>query len=757
MKVTFADASAEFRPWKPAQGRSLKGLFAFDTETALIDEERPWLTPPYVLGAAFDGNVGVFVAREHAAAFFDSHRGLPVVMHNAPFDLAVLNVLAPQLKIYDWVEQNLVWDTQLLHRLLTLGTEGHTSSGKGQSSLESCAARYLGVDLPKDLLDAAGDDVRLSYGKWLNRRQAEIESVYLEYLAKDVIATRRLYDQLSHRLDRLLTTCGDVWGFVSRAWQAAQVKRWGPQTHHIQLKAAIVLKEISANGLHLDLERRRQIVQQLATVTDELRGRLRDLGYMPGKGSDKALQEILRRLERQHPGAAFPRTATGKFAANREALEDLADLEPFIRDLLDYKAVEKLRASFFDKMARPCIHPSFNSLLVTGRTSSFGELNAQNLPRDDRVRSCFVPSPGKVIIAADYAGLELATLAQSVRRQLGIPSKMADAINEGKDLHRLVASHVTGKPVSEVSGEERQKAKPINFGKPGGMGNDGLKRYAKASYGVVLNDDDVDAITKTWFDLFPEMLDFLEGGRVWGEPAARFFALTPTSYFEHTGSRKYLDHPDNRGRENEPHPILGSMCLKVLAEQKPCKGSGAAYTPVETDYFWAMVEPKIQLLPTQIHNAIRSRQASPSLKHAISRVADRSSCMTLTGRIRANASYCAQHNTMFQGLAADGAKLALWRLWRAGYRVVNFVHDEALVEVPADADLRHHAEAIRAIMIAAMHEVVPDVRIDVEFAAMDRWQKEAKEVTGPGGSLEVWRPPAKLTTDPSADLVNTAV
>ena len=64
---------------------------------------------------------------------------------------------------------------------------------------------------------------------------------------------------------------------------------------------------------------------------------------------------------------------------------------------------------------------------------------------------------------------------------------------------------------------------------------------------------------------------------------------------------------------------------------------------------------------------------------------------TLTGRLRAKASFCARHNTVFQGLAADGAKLGLWNLWRAGFRIVNFIHDEVLVEVPAKSNLAHQA------------------------------------------------------------------
>ena len=95
---------------------------------------------------------------------------------------------------------------------------------------------------------------------------------------------------------------------------------------------------------------------------------------------------------------------------------------------------------------------------------------------------------------------------------------------------------------------------------------------------------------------------------------------------------------------------------------------------------------------------------------------------------------------MFQGLAADGAKLALWRLWRGGYRIVNFIHDEVLVEVPENEDLRQHAESIRGHMIAGMREVVPDVAVDVKYAASRRWYKQAEMVSHNDGSLGSWEP-----------------
>jgi len=47
-------------------------------------------------------------------------------------------------------------------------------------------------------------------------------------------------------------------------------------------------------------------------------------------------------------------------------------------------------------------------------------------------------------------------------------------------------------------------------------------------------------------------------------------------------------------------------------------------------------------------------------------------------------------------------------------------HDEVIIEVPDGENLRQHAKTIRQLMIDGMREVVPDVRIDVDYAAAPR-------------------------------------
>lgn len=86
---------------------------------------------------------------------------------------------------------------------------------------------------------------------------------------------------------------------------------------------------------------------------------------------------------------------------------------------------------------------------------------------------------------------------------------------------------------------------------------------------------------------------------------------------------------------------------------------------------------------------------------------------TLTGRKRGNTTFCAEKNTPFQGLAADGAKLALYNLDKAGFKIVGFVHDEIICEVPEESDKSKLLE-MEKIMIDSMRTVCPDIKISVE-------------------------------------------
>ncbi len=753
MKTLFKNREYESFPWKPQMGRVFDSAFTFDTETTLIDNERSWLTPAYVLGAAFNGTCGVFIPRNRLVEFFAVHTNNTVVFHNAAFDLDVIATAEPVLNIYDRVDSKRVIDTQLMHRLLTLGEAGHTSQGKGESTLEHCAATYLGVELPKDTMDSRGGPVRLSYGKWLGRPLNEMEPVYLEYLANDLIATWHVYEALRARTTSLLGSAENTWGYGSPHWLQDCIERFGPQTHDIQLKAAIVLRSITANGLHLDVARCRELEATLQKHLQTQKSELREYGYIAGgKGSNTSLQAVLKCRSREFPTVSFPLTESGQFATAHDALQDLIHTDPFVKLLLEHRETEKLLGSFVGKMAKSVLHPSFNALVVSGRTSSFGEINAQNLPKTDVIRTCVVPRSGHEFIDADYATVELATLAQACQSQFGLDSKMAHAINAGEDLHKLVAARMLNKSPEFVTREERQKAKPVNFGKPGGMGLETLIAYAKVNYGVLLSQTEAETLSESWMDLFPEMHEFLGDKANAALELASLLDLTPASHFESTNDRRFVSHRCNLGREETPHEILGAMLLKTVKEPNPKTHAGNPYSEADCEYFWSRLNSIADRMPKSLQMAIRMRQASRKLQRAVMGLVGRDSVFTYSGRLRDKATYSARHNTIFQGLAADGAKLALWRLWRAGFGIVNFIHDEVLVEIPTSSacERMKSALAVRQHMIDGMQEVVPDVKIEVNYAAMTRWYKDATCVLDPAGTgLLLWVPQqeAEATVD----------
>lgn len=119
----------------------------------------------------------------------------------------------------------------------------------------------------------------------------------------------------------------------------------------------------------------------------------------------------------------------------------------------------------------------------------------------------------------------------------------------------------------------------------------------------------------------------------------------------------------------------------------------------------------------------------------------------VSGRIRGDVGYCDGANTLFQGLAADGAKLALFRVSMAAYaepqsplfgsRPVAFIHDEICLEIPSVAAHETAMETVR-VMESAMQEVCPDVPIKASPALSTRWIKAAEAKYDGLGRIVPW-------------------
>lgn len=150
------------------------------------------------------------------------------------------------------------------------------------------------------------------------------------------------------------------------------------------------------------------------------------------------------------------------------------------------------------------VHPSFRlDNTVTGRTSSQNP-NAQNFPKRGQTakdfRQIFIPSEGFVFIEADLSQAELRIAAWMANDK-----SMLKIYRDGGDIHTATAAGVMNIPVEQVTKEDRQKAKAINFGFLYGMWWTKFRDYAKTDYGVSFTPKQAEAIRNRFFDLYPAL------------------------------------------------------------------------------------------------------------------------------------------------------------------------------------------------------------------------------------------------------------
>lgn len=116
-------------------------------------------------------------------------------------------------------------------------------------------------------------------------------------------------------------------------------------------------------------------------------------------------------------------------------------------------------------------------------------------------------------------------------------------------------------------------------------------------------------------------------------------------------------------------------------------------------------------------------------------------------RFRGGVTFTEACNSYFQGLAADAAKAAGFLISRACYaepdsplygsRIVNFIHDEVLIEAE-EARAPEAAEELARLMVVGASKFLPDVPPIAEPLLMCRWSKKAKAVRDENGRLVPW-------------------
>ena len=207
----------------------------------------------------------------------------------------------------------------------------------------------------------------------------------------------------------------------------------------------------------------------------ELEQRVEDLAGLPFMvNSTKQLQEVLFVELGLTPGK---KTKTG-FSTDASVLEGLRGTHPIVDAILEYREIEKLRSTYGEALLAEVgpdgrIHATFRQTVArTGRLSS-EQPNLHNIPvrseEGRRFRRAFVPSPGWSLLAADYDQVELRVIAH-----LSGDEGLLAAFSSGEDIHRSIAGNVYGIDPTQVTYEQRERAKMVSYGLAYGMEAFGL-------------------------------------------------------------------------------------------------------------------------------------------------------------------------------------------------------------------------------------------------------------------------------------------
>lgn len=229
-----------------------------------------------------------------------------------------------------------------------------------------------------------------------------------------------------------------------------------------------VLADVEFAGVRIDADFLREYSKQLAADLQALEQKiLQKAGYTFNVSSPKQVGEVLfERLKIPYPGKKMK---SGQYSTDEEVLSSLAAEYPICADILQHRALQKLRSTYVEALPALInprtgrVHSSFNqALAATGRLSSQNP-NLQNIPirtpEGRRVREAFIPrDDDHLILSADYSQIELRLIAHISNEEA-----MIEAFQKNQDIHQSTAARVFGVPLDQVTPEQRRAAKTVNF------------------------------------------------------------------------------------------------------------------------------------------------------------------------------------------------------------------------------------------------------------------------------------------------------
>ena len=461
--------------------------FAIDTETTAL-----YPRDGYVLGISIShkSKQGVYIDSDYITRAVERKiqellKKKSAVMHNAKFDIKMLQYHFA-FKFYKWE------DTMVLHYLLN-ENEAH--------DLKYLAMRYTDMgDYDREL-----DTFKRAYCKAnkVKLRDFTYDLIPFDtmwpYAAADTDATIRLYEKFMPVMDRSSSTIGKAY-------------------HTILKPATLFLADVENNGVPFRKGRLYKAQETLEAEIFDLEQKL--YTYEDVKTMERVTGEILNPGSTKQLAQLFftvmglpiqGKTPTGAPSTDSDTLDILAEMHEVPGLISKIRKLKKIKSTYIDKIitsldADGCLRTNFNLCVATsGRLSSSGKLNMQQLPRDNKmVKHCISTlDPDYVIVSQD-----LATAEMYYASVLSGDKKLQGVFVRGEDFHSSIAHMIFRLPckvedVPKLHKDLRQQAKAVSFGIMYGAGAKTVAEQGNCSVGRAQ-----EAITN-YFETFPRLKRWL--------------------------------------------------------------------------------------------------------------------------------------------------------------------------------------------------------------------------------------------------------
>lgn len=266
----------------------------------------------------------------------------------------------------------------------------------------------------------------------------------------------------------------------------------------IELPLARILALMEYHGTLIDIDYLKELKNDIDNELNIIKDKLYEIaGSKINLNSPKQLSKVLYEKLKL---PVLKKTKTG-YSTDQETLEKLKDKHEFVKYLLDYRELFKIKSTYIepffklvDKENR--VHPVFNQMHTSTGRLSCSNPNLQNLPiRSDigkKIRKAIIVPKGYLIASFDYSQIELRITAH-----LSGDRTMQDAFLSDADIHTQTASLIFQKPAEEITSYERRVAKTVNFGIIYGISPYGLSKE------LSISQEEAQGIIYNFFAIYP--------------------------------------------------------------------------------------------------------------------------------------------------------------------------------------------------------------------------------------------------------------